>query len=192
LTPSRRELGLYVVDTEGGVPRRPDRPSEDGTGTWSRDGRFIYFHSDRGGRLELWKLPAEGGAAVQVTHGGGYYGVESPDGRYVYYSNGNENAGIWRLPTSGGEETKIVEGPVAWESWALGARGIYYVDGQVGAGKSWFAIQYLDLDSRRVSEVFRRRARVLHSLTVSPDEMWILYAESPWSSSELMLVENFR
>ena len=76
---------------------------------------------------------------------------------------------------------------------ALGARGIYYADGQVGAGKSWFAIQYLDLDSRRVSQVFRREGQiVLHSLTVSPDEKWILYAESPWSTSELMLVENFR
>jgi len=185
---------LYTMDTEGGAPRRlTTEPSEDATGTWSGDGRFIYFHSDRGGRLELWMLPAEGGAAVQVTHGGGYYGVESQDGRYLYYSKALEGAGIWRLPTSGGEATEIMKGPVFWSSWALGAQGIYYVDGQVGAGKSWFAIQYLDLDSRRVSQLFRREGQMLLlGVTVSPDEKWILYAESPRFSSELMLVENFR
>ena len=73
---------LYVVDADGGTPRRlTSEPSEDGTGTWSRDGRSIYFHSDRTGRSEIWKIPADGGTAVQVTRDGGFYAVESEDGR---------------------------------------------------------------------------------------------------------------
>ena len=78
---------LYVVGVDGGMPRRlTQEPSEDGTGTWSRDGRSIYFHSDRTGRSEIWKIPADGGTAVQVTRSGGFYAVESEDGRDLYYS----------------------------------------------------------------------------------------------------------
>ena len=78
---------LYVVGADGGTPRRlTQEPSEEGTGTWSRDGRSIYFQSDRTGRAETWKIPADGGTAVQVTRGGGGYAVESEDGRELYYS----------------------------------------------------------------------------------------------------------
>ena len=81
-SPQAGSWDLYVTDAEGGTPRRlTPEPSEDGTGTWSRDGRFIYFHSDRSGRHELWRMPSDGGAAVQVTRGGGFYAVESQDGR---------------------------------------------------------------------------------------------------------------
>jgi hypothetical protein len=43
-----------------------------------------------------------------------------------------------------------------------------------------------------VTELFRREGQVfIQDLTVSPDEKWILYSESPWTTSEVMLVENF-
>ena len=32
---------------------------------WSRDGRWIYFGSDRTGQFETWKMPRDGGTAVQ-------------------------------------------------------------------------------------------------------------------------------
>jgi Tol biopolymer transport system component len=113
---------LYLMDLEGGAPRRlTQEPSEDATGTWSRDGRFIYFHSDRSGRMELWKMPSEGGAAGQFTRGGGYYGIESPDARFVYYSKSLEGSGIWRVPSTGGEPVEVVRGPIVVAE--LGARG---------------------------------------------------------------------
>ena len=185
---------LYVTDLEGGAPRRLTRePSEDGTGTWSRDGRFIYFHSDRSGRMELWRVPSEGGAAVQVTHGGGYYGVESPDARFLYYSRTLDTSGIWLASTTGGEPTEIVPGPLAWQTWALGAHGLYWLTNQPGIRQNSFAMHYMDGDTRKVTELFRREGRVtVYDVAVSPDEKWILYSESPWTTSEIMLVENFR
>ena len=131
---------LYVVGADGGTPRRlTQEPSEDGTGTWSRDGRSIYFHSDRTGRSEIWKIPADGGTAVQVTRSGGFYAVESEDGRDLYYSKASAS-GIWRVPLSGGDESEVVKGPVGWEDWALARRGLYYatvaVSGAVVAGRS--------------------------------------------------------
>jgi Tol biopolymer transport system component len=184
---------VYVVDVEGGTPRRLTRePSEDGTGTWSRDGRSIYFHSDRSGRQELWRMPSEGGAAVQLTRGGGFYGVESADGRFLYYSRGPDG-GIWRILATGGEAEEIVQESIGWHNWALAGRGLYYLTGQPRAGTYRFGIHYLDLDSRKAGLLFEREAPgYARCLTVSPDESWILYSEYPRATSELMLVENFR
>jgi Tol biopolymer transport system component len=46
---------------------------------WSGDGRFLYFASDRTGSFELWREPASGGQATQVTRHGGFMARESPD-----------------------------------------------------------------------------------------------------------------
>ena len=54
--------------------------------SWSRDGEWIYFSSDRSGRFEIWRIPSQGGSAEQVTRDGGYVARESADGKTLYYT----------------------------------------------------------------------------------------------------------
>jgi len=192
-SPEAGNWHLYVVDVDGGTPRRlTHEPSEDATGTWSRDGRFIYFHSDRSGRAEIWKIPAEGGTAVQVTRGGGFYAVESEDGRDLYYSKTMES-GIWRMALSTGDAAEVVKGPVRWPDWALARRGIYYATVRRQTARQEYTIQHLDFGSGRTTSLFRKEMLGWNlSLTVSPDETWILFSDAPEWQSELMLMENFR
>ncbi len=80
---------IYTVSAEGGPARRlTDHPGFDAVPTWSRDGRSIYFTSERSGSLQLWKMPAEGGTPVQITKHGGVNAMESADGRTLYYAKG--------------------------------------------------------------------------------------------------------
>jgi Tol biopolymer transport system component len=51
---------------------RPE-PSNDMCASWSPDGKWVYFHSARSGRAEIWKVPAQGGMAIQVTFDGGFH-----------------------------------------------------------------------------------------------------------------------
>jgi Tol biopolymer transport system component len=184
---------LYVVGADGGTPRRlTQEPSEDGTGTWSRDGRWIYFHSDRTGRSEIWKIPPDGGTAVQVTRGGGFYAVESEDGRDLYYSQ-YSSSGIWRVPVGGGAESEVVKGPVEWQAWALARQGLYYATTRRQLRREEFEVQYLDFASGRTTRLYGKEGELFHyPLTVSPDEKWILFGEAPGQQSELKLMENFR
>jgi hypothetical protein len=90
----------------------------------------------------------------------------------------------------GTEETEVLAGPVTQGDWALGRSGIYFSSSQTR--EAW-VLQFLDLESGRITELFRRVGSSVHwGLAVSPDEEWILYGEQARPTSELMLMENFR
>jgi Tol biopolymer transport system component len=75
--------------------------------TWSRDGRRIYLTSNRGGGLNLWRIPVgpdgrAAGPAEQVTTGAGddVEAAVAPDGRRLVFAVRGINADLWRLPVS--------------------------------------------------------------------------------------------
>jgi len=186
------DWNLYVIDADGGVPRRlTPEPSVDYTGTWSHDGRWIYFASGRSGVQEMWKIPSEGGPAVQVTHDIGLsFPAVSPDGASLYWWQLSPPQGIWRMPVDGGEATMVVpaEG-TNMISWAPGGSGLFYaVDGPEG-----YEIRYRDRVTQQETVLHTTDHSLVHQwLSVSPDEEYVLFGERPASTSEVMLVENFR
>ena len=78
---------VYVVDEAGGqIQAIPSKPGTfDQIPSWSRDGHWIYFGSNRTGREEIWRVPAAGGDALQMTTTGGRAPFESLDGRTLFY-----------------------------------------------------------------------------------------------------------
>src|SRR5215470_4788294 len=54
--PSQRKL--YQLTFDSGLESEP---------SWSPDGRFISYSSDRSGNFDIWVQPVSGGDAVQVT-----------------------------------------------------------------------------------------------------------------------------
>ena len=56
-------------------------------------------------------MPVAGGAAVQLTHGGGFNPIAAPDGRTVYYLRGEKEPWLWAVSTDGGAETLVLENP---------------------------------------------------------------------------------
>jgi Tol biopolymer transport system component len=189
------DWNLYVVDADGGPPQRlTPQSSDENVGAWSRDGRWVYFQTNRSGSKQIWKMPSAGGPAVQVTRGGGYYAEESWDGRHLYYTKAQGPAGIWRVPVAGGDETEVLRGPVTrWGDWALSRSGLYYATSRLRGRESEYAVQFLDFESGRTTELLRQVGSSGHQwLAVSPDEESLLYGEEQRTQSELMLVENFR
>lgn len=64
----RQDLWSLDIVTKGAQPRRlTSNPENDNSPAWSRDGRYVYFISSRGGSAQVWRLPAAGGEAEQVT-----------------------------------------------------------------------------------------------------------------------------
>jgi hypothetical protein len=168
--------------------------------SFSRDGQWVYFTSNRTGDWKVWKIPASGGDAVQVTSGVGYQAFESPDGAYLYYVETRDRPSpVWRLPTSGGVPVKVLEGVVLFNFVVLEG-GIYYIDRPSGEGgirgidrpSGETRLQYFDFATRRSTTVARNLGNVFIGLTVSPDGRTILYTRVDSSVDDLMLVDNFR
>jgi Tol biopolymer transport system component len=65
----REYSAIGVVEEAGGLPRLiPTLPDSDsGAPSWSRNGQWIYFYSNRGGgTYQLWKVPMSGGQETRV------------------------------------------------------------------------------------------------------------------------------
>jgi dipeptidyl aminopeptidase/acylaminoacyl peptidase len=64
----RQDLWSLDLATKGAQPRRlTTDPENDNAPEWSADGRHVYFISARRGSAQVWRLPAAGGEAEQVT-----------------------------------------------------------------------------------------------------------------------------
>jgi len=64
--------------------------------TWSPDGRFVAYSSDRGRKFDVWVQQVSGGDPVQVTRGSGHNWQPecSPDGRYIAYRSEAGDGGL--------------------------------------------------------------------------------------------------
>jgi Tol biopolymer transport system component/DNA-binding winged helix-turn-helix (wHTH) protein len=79
--------------------------------TWSPDGRFIAYTSDRGGKLDIWLQQVSGGDPVQITHSAGnnYQPDWSPNGNLIAYRSEEGGGGLFVIPAWPGQglERKI-------------------------------------------------------------------------------------
>jgi len=184
----------YTVDADGGIPRPLTNDHSQGdVASWSRDGRWIYFASNRSGTYQVWKMPPEGGKAVQITKGGGYYAEESFDGKMLYYTKPGQhsyNVGpIWRVPLERGIEEPVLDREIEWCNWALSPEGIYFA---TQTGKKYL-IEFLSFQTGKITPFYQEEthnSRVF--LAISPDGESLVYTELVAGESDLMLVENFR
>jgi Tol biopolymer transport system component len=184
---------VYVVSANGGPPRRmTTHPRVDAWPYWSRDGQSLYFKSTRSSDWgEIWKMPATGGEAVQITRHLGDAPQESPDGRFVYYEKGwPSHCSVWRVPAAGGEEVMVLDSTHPEAGWTVGKQGIYFFTPPDGQGRSDICLY--KFATGKISKILTIERNVYYRIAVSPDERTILYGQYDQTGSDLMLVENFR
>ncbi len=184
---------IYIVEVPGGVARLlPTIPGADNLSpSWSSDGKWLYFASKRGNEpFQLWKMPIQGGPAIKLTTQGGISGVESPDGRFLYYSK-YEMGGVWRMPLEGGEETQLLEEVRGggWANWALTSDGIYFLRFDKSPQPT---IQFLDFATGKATPLWTLDKELGWGLSMSRDGKSILYVQGEFAESNIMLVKNFR
>jgi Tol biopolymer transport system component/DNA-binding winged helix-turn-helix (wHTH) protein len=194
-------LSIFLVPASGGTPKPlTDDSAEDTKASWSHDGRWVYFSSNRTGRYQVWKISAGGGTPVQVTRQGGHAPFESADAQFVYYAKERMAPAIWRVPVIGGEEHPVLENPrpKTWSYWALSPEGIFFLtqpDDSVFEGATPTAIHFFEFRSRKTAHIADLRTNILISspgLAVSPDGRYLLYPQIDESSGDIILLDNFK
>jgi Tol biopolymer transport system component/DNA-binding winged helix-turn-helix (wHTH) protein len=188
---------VYMLEVGGGMPQLlPTLPGANNGGpSWSRDGKSIYFYSDKTGEpFQLWKVSVQGGPPVQVTKKGGVFAVESEDSRFLYFVK-FDAPGIWRMPLNGGEEERVLSraGGHEWFNWALTRTGIYFRDYEKSKNNdSVGVLKFFDFATGKTTTIAATDQPGGVGLAVSPDGRSIIYDDKGDAESTIMLVKNFR
>jgi Tol biopolymer transport system component len=126
-----QHLDIWTVPVAGGAPTRvTDDIQNDWSPTWSPDGRYLYFSSDRGGSMNLWRVridessgrrlsepePLSAPAAIAA------HPSLTADGRRLVYTSALVTSNIQRLgfdPIAGavkGDPSWVTTGSRRWSS----------------------------------------------------------------------------
>jgi Tol biopolymer transport system component len=185
----------YIIGARAGAPERIRAAGHRSMAhpVFSHDGRWIYFiPGAQDGAVEAFKMPAEGGEALQITRHGAFRPEESPDGKLLYYGKYG-TSGLWSTPVPGGEERQVLDS-ITGMNWTVASEGIYYFDfaGEPGAPK---LVRFYSFKTGKTSQVGTVEATVsidYSGISVSPDGRWLLYSYIANISSDLMMVDHFR
>jgi hypothetical protein len=113
----------------------------------SPDGKFIYFHSDRAGGMQIWRTRSDGSGPEQITSGDlqNCFPHVSPDGKQmVFLSFAKDVSGIpedqdamLRLMSLGDQKVKVLarlvggKGTIDAPSWSPDSRSLAFVSYQL-------------------------------------------------------------
>jgi len=184
---------IFVMAGDGGPARQVTSGDfENSVPNWSRDGEWIYFGSNRNDGWQLWKVSSAGGDPIRVTKNHGFFAIESPDSKHIYYAKEDPD-GIWQIPTKGGAEERILNVQLAsWGDWAVLDKGIYFLNRE-GPGRR-ATIRFYSFASHKISVLAKVDKAIppeMPDFDVSPDGKIALYGQVA-KSVDIMLVENFQ
>jgi Tol biopolymer transport system component/DNA-binding winged helix-turn-helix (wHTH) protein len=184
---------IEVADVSARIPRKlVTNISNVYRPHWSRDGKFIYFRSDKAGRTGVYRCPASGGDAIAISKDiDGVSPQESFDGDAVYFASHFTEVVLKKVPLRGppAVESEMDGVPRISESnlWTLTREGIYFVPAD-----SPKSVHYFAFATKQIRPIFEVDKDFGTGLSVSADGRWIIYSQVADVNSDIMLVEHFQ
>lgn len=157
---------VYAMPVKGGKEvRLTDAPGLDDGPEYSMDGKHIWFNSVRTGRMQAWRMKANGKEQTQMTFDtdmNSWFPHISPDGTKVVYiayhdyevapgdHTANQNVELRMIPAEGGKPETLVklfggQGTINVNSWSPDSKKFAYVSyriaEEISAPKKEMAIQ---------------------------------------------------
>jgi len=189
---------LYVIDiSDRSLHRLTDGQYHDVMPTWSADGQWIYFDSNRDGQWKIWRMAASLGssvAPVAVTEENCWRARQSDDGNYLYFARVLQ-CGLWRLPLNGGlpdgsPEQILTNLPRFGEAdqWDYYSGGVVLYD-KDDQGSYLLRHEFATGLTRKIRQIPNIDSP---SVTISPDGSKLLYSRLSNQVDDLVLVKGFQ
>ena len=109
---------ISMMNADGGEQKRLTAPGfVESALDVSADGRYIVFHSTRGGGgFDIWRMDANGENPKQLTFDKqSYQPYISPDSRFVYYKSMADGVGnLIRVSIDGGDSVSLTDKETSW------------------------------------------------------------------------------
>ncbi len=154
-------FNIWRMDTDGNNPKQLTDGVSDIHPYPTPDGYWVVFQrgGGGGGKPTLWRVPVDGGHAVQLTDANLSVPVVSPDGKVIacrYLEESTNTLKIAIIPFEGGPPLKVFNIPIhPWQRirWSHDGGALTYVDVRSGIANIWN--QPLDGSSPRQMTDFR-------------------------------------
>lgn len=168
----QRAHGRPAVLTSRGLRRLTFDPGLQSEITWSPDGRFIAYASDKEGNFDIWVQPVDTGAAWQLTKSPAHDRQPSwsPDGKNIVFRSERDGGGLFVIPAGGGAERRLTTFGVE-PKWAPDGSQIMFASTSVYAlyVPRLFTVRLDGRPPQPVLEPFLRNLRYVVSWTWYPD-----------------------
>jgi len=159
--------------------------------TWSPDGRFVAYSSDRGGKFDVWVQQVSGGDPVQVTRGAGHNWQPewSPDGKYIAYRSEGSDGGLFVIPALGGAglERRITTFGY-YPRWSPDSSQLLFQTSQYQVPSKFYVVKLDGSDPHEVlNEVQRELTKPMWMISAAwhPDgkriSVWVVHAPADHS-----------
>ncbi len=184
--PSDEGTSIFVTAADDPQSRRQLVPGS--VPSFSRDGKWIYFASDRSGDWQVWKVRVNGEDAQQVTYNGGFAALESTDG-YLYYSKSRDaNPEICRIAADTNDEECVLPHvrPRTWSDWAVTRGGILFVE-EIPNGRS--ILSFYEPPKQQIRDVMTLQT-MPHWVGATPDGKKIVVNDT--DERQISMIENWR
>jgi len=140
--PVAGSLDILAVDVaDGSIEALVSDASDEREPVFSRDGKHLFFASNRGGSWDLWRLTRDSGELSRWTTDGGVAARPAVDGAGAWHVR-LDVPGLWWQEAPGQPPTLVDADfqPAAPSDWTVTDAGIYYLrfDDQYGGWLSRF------------------------------------------------------
>ena len=185
---------VAMIGAQGeGMRRLTNEKTDEFLPRFSRDGKSIYFFSNRGGSTQLWRMPGPSeppARPVQLTIKGLHDAVESDDRKYLYIARRYK---LYRMPIDARDEQGIEEvvPRIFWRDFSLVPGGILYATGWTNLIQTIERLDWATGQKKKVMEI-GPRPNLYGPFVVSPDHKWLLTDRVDQQNIEIMMVDNFR
>jgi Tol biopolymer transport system component len=178
------------MSVNGGEPKAIDQNSyEQRNPSFSRDGRWIYFNSNRGGLVQIWRRRVDGSGQPEcVTARRGYDAAESRDGS-VYFLPAMAEPGIWYISRNTRAE-QILLPTITFlvrRQWDMVNDNLYFL-GNDAQSHTLLRLRKGAANAESVMQLDNEVIPGVNAIAVSPDERFLVYAYPEAMRSDLMAI----
>ena len=164
--------------------------------SWSADGRWIYFSSNRSGDYEVWRMPADGGCAGADDLEWRIYGSRVGRRKVVVLLETRvsdnwflANCAAGRGP---GQPETVVTPNVPYRAaatWALGTRELFYYPSVEDPAVRFPPVRAVNLETGRTRDLPVGNIRLARGLSLSPDGRWLVRSQIDRALTLVMIAE---
>jgi Tol biopolymer transport system component/serine/threonine protein kinase len=182
---------VFVGPAAGGAARRLTADNRNAQSiTWTQDGKWIVFSSDRRRNSALWRVRASGGEPERVAGVGENVtdAVFSRDGRMAYVQL-FQDANIWRIDTQGRESPVKVISSTQYDSspqYSPDGSRVAFRSNRSGSNEIWVS----DSSGRIPVQLTHYAGPLTGTPRWSPDGMSIAFDTRPEGQADIYVVSS--